>query len=157
MIDVQRPAAIGTDIVAEKQITDCIVRLFIATDSRDWTGVRACLTETVFFDMTSVTGGEPASVSADQIIAGWTQGLAPIESVHHQAGNFRISVRGEEADAFCYGIALHYRRTTSGRNTRTFVGSYDFKLVGSGDAWRINAFRFNLKFIDGNTNLETDG
>ena len=157
MIDVQRPAAIGSDIVAEQQITDCIVRLFIATDVRDWTGVRACLTDRVLFDMTSVAGGEPATVFADQIVDGWTKGLAPIQAVHHQAGNFRISLRGDEADAFCYGIAIHYRQTMSGRNTRTFVGSYDFKLVNTGDTWRISAFRFNLKFIDGNLNLETDG
>jgi hypothetical protein len=132
--------------------------LFVSTDNRDWAGVRACLTDTVHFDMTSVAGGQPADVSAEQIIAGWTTGLAPIESVHHQVGNFRVTVKGDAADASCYGIALHYRRTASGRNMRTFVGSYDFKLVtDDGDAWRISAFRFNLKFLDGNTALEQDG
>ena len=157
MIDVQRSPVIPFDVVAEQRITDCIVRLFVATDARDWAGVRACLTERVHFDMTSVVGGEPAVVPADQIVAGWTSGLAPIDSVHHQVGNFRITVRGDEADAFCYGIALHYRRTASGRNTRTFVGSYDFKLVNDDETWRIRAFRFNLKFLDGNVELERDG
>ena len=157
MIDVQRAPAVPVDMVAERRIIDCIVRLFVATDERDWSGVRACFTDTVHFDMTSVAGGQPADVAADDIVAGWTTGLAPIEHVHHQAGNFRVTVRGDEADASCYGIALHYRRTTSGRNTRTFVGTYDFALVSDGDdAWRIKAFRFNLKFIDGNTSLETD-
>jgi hypothetical protein len=156
MIDVRTPNGLA-DLVARQQIMDSIVRLFVATDTRDWAGVRDCLTDTVYFDMTSVAGGEPATVPAEQIVAGWTQGLAPIESVHHQAGNFRITVRGDEADASCYGIALHYRRTASGRNTRTFVGSYDFTVVNErGDAWRISALRFNLKFIDGNANLEHD-
>ena len=153
-----RIAGAPADLTAERDITDCIVRLFLATDRRDWDGVRACLTDTVHFDMTSLAGGEPADVPAEQIVAGWTQGLAPIESVHHQAGNFRITVRGGEADAFCYGIALHYRRTASGCNTRTFVGSYDFKLAtDDDDAWRITSFRFNLKFLDGNVTLEQDG
>ena len=156
MIDVHRASA-SSDLVAERRIIDCIIRLFVATDNRDWPGVRDCLTDTVHFDMTSVAGGQPANVGAEQIIAGWTTGLAPIDHVHHQAGNFRVTVRGTEADAFCYGIALHYRRTTSGRNTRTFVGSYDFKLVNdSDDGWRISAFKFTLKFLDGNANLETD-
>ena len=158
MIDLQRAPAIPDELLAERRITDCIVRLFVATDARDWTGVRACLTDTVHFDMTSIAGGEPADLPAEQIVAGWRTGLAPIESVHHQAGNFRVTVRGDEADAFCYGIALHYRRTASGRNTRTFVGSYDFKLVNDrDDVWRISAFRFNLKFLDGNLELERDG
>src|SRR4051812_11248356 len=128
MIDVRIPSGV-TDLVARQQITDCIVKLFVSTDNRDWPGVRACLTDAVYFDMTSLAGGQPATVPAEQIVAGWTQGLAPIESVHHQAGNFQITVRGNEADATCYAIALHYRRTASGRNTRTFVGSYDFTVV----------------------------
>jgi hypothetical protein len=156
MIDVRIPSGVA-DLVARQQITDCIVKLFVSTDARDWAGVRACFTDTVFFDMTSLAGGAPATLSADQIVAGWTQGLAPIESVHHQAGNFQITVRGDEADASCYGIALHYRHTASGRNTRTFVGSYDFTIVNrTGDAWRISAFRFKLKFMDGNPDLESD-
>ena len=156
MIDVRTPSGVA-DLVARQQITDCIVKLFVSTDARDWAGVRACFADTVYFDMTSVAGGEPATLSAEQIVAGWTQGLAPIEFIHHQAGNFQVTVRGDEADASCYGIALHYRRTASGRNTRTFVGSYDFTVVNpAGDAWRISAFRFKLKFIDGNPDLEHD-
>lgn len=144
-------------LVDEHRVIDCIIRLFICTDTRDWAGVRACLADTVHFDMTSLAGGVPSDLPADAIIAGWTQGLAPIEWVHHQAGNFRVTLRGDEADAFCYGIALHHRRTASGRNTRTFVGSYDFGLARQSDAWRITAFRFNLKFVDGNPELERDG
>jgi 3-phenylpropionate/cinnamic acid dioxygenase small subunit len=152
-----RTTTAAVDLATERDIADCIIRLFVSTDTRDWAGVRACLTDTVRFDMTSLVGGEPADVPADEIVAGWTRGLAPIESVHHQVGNFRIAIHGDEADAFCYGLALHYRRTASGRNTRTFVGSYDFKLVSTDDAWRISAFRFGLKFIDGNLDLEKDG
>jgi hypothetical protein len=52
-----------------------------------------------------------------------------------------------------YGVAWHYRRTRSGQSTRTLAGSYGFHLVRHGD-WRIGRFRFNLKFIEGNTRLE---
>src|SRR5688572_25786541 len=108
-------------------VVDCINRLFIGTDERDWDAVRACLADTVHFDMTSVGAGPAAVVSGDQIAQGWETGLAPIESVHHQAGNYRVDVRGDEATAFCYGTATHYRKTRSGRNVRTFVGSYDLE------------------------------
>ncbi|MDF2772330.1 MAG: hypothetical protein K0S86_1824 [Geminicoccaceae bacterium] len=141
----------------ERQIIDCIVRLCVATDSRDWATARACFADVVRFDMTSLAGGEPTDLPAEQIIAGWTEGLAPMEAVHHHLGNFRVTILGDEAEAFCYGTAYHYRRTASGRNTRTFVGSYDFALAREDDAWRINAFRFNVKFVDGNLELEKDG
>jgi hypothetical protein len=35
------------------------------------------------------------------------------------------------------------------------VGSYDFRLVLL-DRWRITSFRFNLKYLDGNLNLERE-
>jgi hypothetical protein len=36
------------------------------------------------------------------------------------------------------------------------VGSYDFHLVRAGGAWRIDLFRFNAKFVDGNLELERE-
>jgi hypothetical protein len=141
-------------LVAKDLILDTITRLFVGTDQRDWGAVRACLAPRVHFDMTSLAGSAPADRTAEEIIAGWEEGLRPIEAVHHQAGNYRVEIDGERARAFCYGIALHYRRTRSGRNTRTFVGSYDFGLRELDGAWRIDAFRFNLKYLDGNLDLE---
>ncbi|HEV7365637.1 MAG TPA: nuclear transport factor 2 family protein [Gemmatimonadales bacterium] len=88
---------------------------------------------------------------------GWGQGLGPIEAVHHQAGNYRVTVQGDRATAFCDAIASHYGKTRSGRNTRVFVGSYDFHLAQIGGRWRIDSFRFNLKYVDGNAELERDG
>ena len=34
------------------------------------------------------------------------------------------------------------------------MGSYDFRLEKDGAAWRIRQFRFNLKYMDGNLQLE---
>jgi hypothetical protein len=144
-----------TDILVQSwRIQEVITRLFVGTDRRDWTAVRRCFAATVLFDMTSLAGGTPASLTPEQITSAWETGLAPIEAIHHQAGNFLIDVAGDDATASCYGIALHYKKTASGRNVRSFVGSYDFALRRAGDDWLITSFRFNLKFLDGNTELE---
>jgi hypothetical protein len=107
-------------------------------------------------DVKSLTGAEPTTLGSEEIISGWEQGLRPIRAVHHQTGNFRVRVSGDEADAFCYGIASHYLPNASGRNTRVFVGSYDFHLRRENGRWRIDLFRFNLKYIDGNLELEKE-
>ncbi len=143
------------DILLEKdEIAEVITRLFVRTDQRDWPGVRECFAERVLFDMTSLSGGEAAMLAPAEITAGWQRGLEPLAAVHHQMGNLLVHVRGEEADAFCYATATHWLPNPSGRNSRTFVGSYDFHLVEVAGRWRIDRFRFNLKFIDGNEDLE---
>jgi hypothetical protein len=137
-----------------QQVVDVITDLFIATDERDWPAVIDCFTPEVLFDMSSLGGPAAAATPAQAIAAGWERGLAPLAAVHHQAANFRVRLRGDEADAFCYGIASHYRPNPSGRNTRVFVGTYDFGLRKDAARWRISRFRFNLKYVDGNLELE---
>ncbi|HKI06731.1 MAG TPA: nuclear transport factor 2 family protein [Thermoanaerobaculia bacterium] len=147
-------------LVEKDAIIDTITRLFIATDERDWEAARACFTPRVLFDMSSMTGEAAAELDSQEIVDGWDRGLRHLAAVHHQAGNFKVTVDGGQADAFCYGIASHYLPNATGRNTRFFVGSYDFylekdsHLEKDGAAWRIRQFRFNLKYMDGNLQLE---
>ena len=138
----------------KQQIVEVLTDLFVATDRRDWAGVKACLADEVLFDMSSLGGPPAARTAGADIAASWEKGLAPLTAIHHQAGNFRVWLRGDDADAFCYGIALHYRPNASGRNTRTFVGSYDFGLRRSEGRWRIARFKFEAKWIEGNLDLE---
>jgi hypothetical protein len=143
-------------LIEKDRIVDVVNRLFIGTDKRDWTAVIECFSDTVLFDMTSMAGGEPAAMTPRQIVDGWDQGLKDLAAIHHQVGNYQVTVRGNEADVFCYGIALHYLPGQADGNTRRFVGSYDLHLRSMAGSWRIDRFRFNLKFIDGNVNLGQD-
>lgn len=143
-------------LLDKDRIAEVVHRLFIRTDERDWAGVRACFAEEVHFDMSSAGGGEPARRTPEEITAGWEEGLRRVQAIHHQAGTLLVTVDGDGADAFCYGIASHYLSNPTGRNTRVFVGSYDFHLVRRDASWRIDSFRFNLKYLDGNPDLEKD-
>ncbi|MBX7151471.1 nuclear transport factor 2 family protein [bacterium] len=140
----------------QNAIMDVINDLFVSTDNRDWSKVQSCFADTVLFDMTSLTGGEPTRLTPQQITGGWETGLKDLKAIHHQAGNYKIAVTGNEADAFCYGIASHYFPNPTDRNTRTFVGSYNFHLRKIGETWRIDRFKFNLKYLDGNLNLTSN-
>ncbi len=141
-------------LVEKDHVIDTVVELFMATDRRDWRAVAGCFAPVVSFDMSSLTGAPAATLSGREIAAGWEQGLAPLQAVHHQAGNFQVRIDGENATAHCYAIATHFLRNPSGRNTRTFVGSYDFELAKADGRWRISLFRFNVKYVDGNLELE---
>ncbi len=143
-------------LVDKDRIVETINQLFIGTDQRDWNKVKSLFAPEVRFDMTSLAGGTPRVMTPQQIVDGWDKGLKPLKAIHHQSGNFIVTVAGDQADAFCYGTATHYLPTKSGRNVRTFVGSYDFHLVRNDGVWWIDALKFNLKYIDGNKDLEKD-
>lgn len=145
-----------TELAERAAVTDVVTSLFVETDNRNWPAVLQCFAPRVHFDMTSLAGGQPAEVARDEIVAGWQQGLRPIQAVHHQVGNFRVRVDGARATVACYGVAFHYARARSGRNTRTFVGTYDFELEKKKERWQVTLFRFNVKFVDGNLELEAD-
>jgi hypothetical protein len=129
-------------------------RLFICTDNRDWSCVRDVFAPEVLFDMTSLAGGSPETKTPQQIADRWEKGLKALKAIHHQAGNYQVTVNGNEADLFCYGIAYHYLPNLTDENTRVFVGSYDLHLVKGEGGWKIDRFKFNLKFIEGNRELE---
>jgi hypothetical protein len=140
-------------LLDRQAVHDLTIDLFCAVDERDWPAARACFAPSVHFDMTSA--GEPGAVqfTPEEITGAWETGLRRIEQVHHQAGNFRIAVDGDEADATCHGIALHHVAGAPGGSTRTFVGTYRFHLLRDGERWCVDRFRFGLRFIDGNLEL----
>lgn len=140
-------------LLERQQIIDVVNQLFIQTDNRNWEGVENCFAEKVLFDMTSLAGGEPTTLTPQQITAAWDEGLKDLQAIHHQVGNFVVSIDSDGADVFCYGIASHFKPNGSGQNTRTFVGSYDFHLTKKDDEWKIDAFKFNLKYLDGKADL----
>ena len=140
--------------IEKERVIDTVNRLFINTDNRDWPKVKALFAPRVLFDMTSLAGGQPATISPQEIVDGWDKGLKALKAIHHQAGNYLVDVKDKEATAFCYGVAWHYLPNKTSRNTRTFLGSYDFHLVKQDGEWKIDLFKFNLKFIDGNPDLE---
>lgn len=142
-------------VADQAKVIETINRLFIGTDNRDWALVKSCFAPRVLFDMSSLGAGEPKHLTPDDIVAAWDTGLKPLKAIHHQVGNYLVQVDGTKAEAFCYGIASHYLPNKSKKNTRTFVGSYEFELLKDGDRWRIATFKFNLKYIDGNPDLES--
>lgn len=143
------------DLVVRQQVEDTVIRMFVATDERDWPTVEACFTDPFVLDMTSMVGGSPATMTARQVAAAWADGFKTLDHVHHQVGNFRTTVDGQHARVRCYGIALHHRvKVSTAMKTRVFVGAYDIDLTLQLGQWRIGLLKFNLKFIDGNLELE---
>ncbi|MGE5807429.1 MAG: nuclear transport factor 2 family protein [Ignavibacteria bacterium] len=136
-----------------KEIIEAVNKLFISVDNRDWELVKKSFDETVLLDYTSIAGGEPANLTASQIIDSWKGLLPGFDKTHHQLGNYLVETDSQKAKVFCYGLAAHYLVNESKNNIWTVVGSYDFELKHVNNYWRISKMKFNLKYIDGNNDL----
>ncbi|MGB0523735.1 MAG: nuclear transport factor 2 family protein [Flammeovirgaceae bacterium] len=136
----------------ENRIQQTVSQLFIATDQQDWNTVESLFHTEVLLDYTSMAGGEPATLSPQQITTAWKGLLPGFEHTHHQLGNFQIKQQGNQYQVFCYGTATHYLPHEAG-NVWTVVGSYEFELVPSGKSWKVSKMVFHFKYQDGNTNL----
>ena len=143
-----------SDLAIRQAVEDAVVRMFVATDERDWPTLESCFTNPFTLDMTSMVGGEPLTMTPQQVAQAWAEGFKPLDHVHHQIGNLRTEVLGAHANVKCYGVAFHHRAKVSGLKSRVFVGAYELALVAAGSNWLVKRLVFKLKFIDGNLQLE---
>lgn len=142
------------DLSLRQRIEDAVVRMFVATDERDWPTLERCFSDPFTLDMTSMVGGEPVTMTPQQVSQAWAKGFEPLDHVHHQIGNLRTEVAGSQAQVKCHGVAFHHRTKAVGLRSRVFVGTYELALTQSDDEWLITRLVFKLKFIDGNLDLE---
>ena len=135
------------------ELTELANKLFMYCDSFQWHKMQdEVFTEEVWFDMTSA-GGDARKLRAIEICDMWMQGLSPLDAVHHQAGHYIITVEKNKADIYGYAVATHFKKSAQNGSTRTFVGSYDLKAEKTIKGWRLNQFKYNLKFLEGNVNM----
>ncbi len=134
-----------------EQIVEVVNKLFVYTDNRQWDKIiDEVFTDMVLFDMLSAS-----SLSANEICNNWDKGLQGIDAIHHQAGNYLVTVNNTEATVESYAIAIHFKKRAMHGKTREFVGSYNLSLSDiQSKGWRIKSFKYNLKFINGNVELE---
>jgi len=143
-----------SNLIEKIRVVVIVNRLFINTDNGDWPRVKALFSSRVLFDMTSLSGGQPVTITPQEIVDGWDRGFRALRAIHLQAGNYLVFIRDNEAIVFCYGIVLHYLPNSTNWNTRILVGSYDIHLMRQEGEWKIDGFKFNLKFIKGNPDME---
>jgi len=137
-----------------EQIVEVVNKLFIYTDYQKWDKLlNEVFTGNILFDMSSL-GQEIKTIPAKEVCEIWQKGFEGLDSVNHLAGNYLVTINGETADVFAYATATHYKNSAIQGKTREFTGSYDLHLTKVLQGWRIDVFKYNLKFMNGNLELK---
>jgi hypothetical protein len=134
-------------------VIDVVNGVAIYADLREWSQLRELYSDEVAIDYTSLIGGVPAQVKADDLIAGWKTGLGRYQSTQHLLGNHRVTLQGDTARALVYVQATHWLPQPNGESTWTVHGYYDYTLEHIEGRWCITRHVFTATMVYGNRDL----
>ena len=140
---------------------DAIARLadelFITTDLKDWTAARALFVDgEIEVDMSSLVGGGPVRMTADQLLDGFRKGLHPGKTSHHIAGNYRIRVEADRAELWAHGYSWNrVAAFPAGSDLWETWGNYRLTCRRGDAGWRLDGFRYFAKLARGNDAVRT--
>lgn len=143
----------GTPITLETMVDQAeMVRIAdaidAAVDAKDWGLARSFFTDEIRVDFTSLIGGEPATIPADGLIAGWESNLTAEKSSFHLRGNHRIAFDGRDAATMVsHGYAWNRMERgalpeNGGEALWEVWGTYQHGFSRTKDGWRVNAMSF---------------
>lgn len=152
MVTIPNRAAV--DEAKIRRLTD---ELFITTDLKDWAAARALIAEgPIEVDMSSLVGGGPMVLTADQLIAGFQGGLHAGKVSHHLVANYRIQVDGERAELWGHGYAWNrVPELPTGTDLWETWGNYRLSYERVAGEWRLAGFRYYSKLTRGNEAVRT--
>jgi SnoaL-like domain len=81
---------------------DVITRMLHAIDRLDWAAVRNSFTEEVAIDYTSLWGGEPETLRADELISRWSDFVSGLAATQHHIGPLVVSDGCAETHVVAY-------------------------------------------------------
>jgi hypothetical protein len=86
---------------------DVITRMLHAIDRLDWDAVRDSFTEEVAIDYTSLWGGDPEKLPADELISRWSEFASGLAATQHHIGPLVISDDHVETHVVAYHWLPH--------------------------------------------------
>jgi hypothetical protein len=134
-------------------VIDTCTRMAWHADQREWERLREVFAPTVRLDYTSLNGGEPADLAADDIVAGWSQVLRAYDATQHLITNHLVDADGDTAVCTASFQATHRLANRFGAPLWTLGGTYRFDLARTEHGWRITGVVMTVVWADGNKDL----
>ena len=119
-----------------------------SVDAKDWPMTRSFFTDKIRVDFTSLIGGEPATIPADALIAGWSANLTAEKSSFHLRGNHSISFDGPDAATMVsHGYAWNRMDRgalpeNGGEAMWEVWGTYAHGFTRTPEGWKVDAMTF---------------
>lgn len=134
--------------------TDVFTTMLHGVDTLDWAAVRACFTDRIDVDYTSLWGGEAQTMPVDDLVSGWTELATGYDATQHITGPIVVTYENaDRIDCTTTFRAYHHVIEDGGASTWLVAGRYDIRLQRESDGWRIAAITLHLGYEDGDRRL----
>jgi len=152
------------DLSDRAEITDACTRMAWLADRRDWSALRDVFDDQVDLDYTSLTGADPALLTAQQVVDGWAAGLGGLAATQHLVANHLVAVRrqaeggaqvGDTAVCTAAFQATHLLPNATGGPIWTLGGHYRHTLRRTTTGWRITSVTMTADWAAGNQQIMT--
>lgn len=142
----------GTVMADQLDITRTLTDIAAGADRHDWDRVRSAFSDEVTADYTSLWGGEPSTVAADDLVASWEAFLPGFDSTHHMVTNHTVASKTElTATAEADFIATH----RLGDDLWVLGGRYTYELEKTDARWVVSSLTMTALWETGDRGLVT--
>lgn len=127
------------------KIQEVIARFANSFDIKDWEGLEACFTESLFTDYSDLRGTAPATVSASDYAASRRESLDHLK-LHHLVSNFEIALTDSNT-ATCRASMIVWRKSKQEEFTSHCF--YIFQLTKLDSDWKISGITQRILWNEG--------
>ena len=132
------------------EITHVVDEIDNAVDAKDWEKCRGYFTDEIYADFTSLAGGSPGNMPADNLVGAWSTNLYANKLSHHMRSNHRITIDADRAEVFSKGYALNILRRSTGSDLWEVWGNYTHTLQRTDEGWKCSGMTFVVTHARGN-------
>ena len=131
------------------KIQGVIARFANSFDVKDWNGLEACFTESLYTDYSDLRGTPPQTISANEYVRARCESLDPLK-LHHLVSNYEIDLTDSD-HATCRASMVVWRRSNEEEFTSHCV--YIFQLMKQDSDWKISGITQKILWNDGTSSI----
>lgn len=134
------------------KIQDVVARFANSFDIKDWSGLEACFTESLYTDYSDLRGAAPETVKASDYVRSRRESLDHLK-LHHLASNHEIDFPDANR-ATCRSSMVVWRKSDEEEFTSHCV--YEFQLTKQNANWKISGITQKVLWNEGTSSIHKD-
>ena len=131
------------------KIQRIIARFANSFDMKDWSGLEACLTESLYTDYSDLRGTPPQTISAKEYVQKRIDSLDHLK-LHHLVSNYEVDITDSNS-ATCRASMVVWRKSDEEDFTSHCV--YIFQLTKLDDNWKISGITQKVLWNEGTSSI----